>query len=110
MNERINDLRLAAGICRLNDDQYLVVVNIKGEIIEPLDGIQKFAELIIQECAKVSEDDITDGDACCTNTAYRIASQIKKHFGVEDTKREQFDRAIKAAFKDGADLSGKETP
>jgi hypothetical protein len=44
---------------------------------------EKFAELIVRECAKVSEDDITDGDACCTNTAYRIASQIKEHFGVE---------------------------
>jgi hypothetical protein len=45
---------------------------------------EKFAELIVRECAKVSEDDITDGDACCTNTAYRIASQIKEHFGVEE--------------------------
>ena len=44
---------------------------------------EKFAELIVQECAQVSEDDITDGDACCTNTADRIARQIKKHFGVE---------------------------
>ena len=44
---------------------------------------EKFAELIVRECAQVSEDDITDGDACCTNTAYRIAKQIKKHFGVE---------------------------
>ena len=44
----------------------------------------KFAELIVQECAQVSEDDITDGDACCTNTADRIARQIKKHFGVEE--------------------------
>jgi hypothetical protein len=46
--------------------------------------MQKFAELIIKECAQVSEDDITDGDACCTNTAYRISRQIKKHFGVEE--------------------------
>ena len=45
--------------------------------------VEKFAELIVRECAKVSEDDITDGDACCTNTASRIARQIKKHFGVE---------------------------
>ena len=44
---------------------------------------QKFAELIVRECAQVSEDDITDGDACCTNTADRIARQIKKHFGIE---------------------------
>ena len=46
-------------------------------------AIEDFAEAIVRECAKVSEDDITDGDACCTNTAYRIAGQIKKHFGVE---------------------------
>ena len=46
--------------------------------------VNHFAELIVRECAKVSEGDITDGDACCTNTAYRIARQIKKHFGVEE--------------------------
>ena len=47
-------------------------------------GLEKFAQLIVRECAQVSEDDITDGDACCTNTADRIARQIKKHFGVEE--------------------------
>ena len=60
--------------------------------LESIDGpeyprwtdLEKFAELIVQECAQVSEDDITDGDACCTNTADRIARQIKKHFGVEE--------------------------
>ena len=45
---------------------------------------EKFAKLIVKECAQVSEDDITDGDACCTNTAYRISRQIKKHFGVKE--------------------------
>jgi hypothetical protein len=54
-----------------------------GCMIYTYEGLNKFAELIVRECAKVSEDDITDGDACCTNTAYRIASQIKEHFGVE---------------------------
>jgi hypothetical protein len=48
------------------------------------DELEKFAELLIRKCAQVSEDDITDGDACCTNTAYRISRQIKKHFGVEE--------------------------
>ena len=43
----------------------------------------KFAELIVKECSQVSEDDITDGDACCSNTADRIARQIRKHFGIE---------------------------
>ena len=46
--------------------------------------LEKFAELIVRECAQVSEDDVTDGYACCTNTADRIARQIKKHFGVEE--------------------------
>ena len=46
--------------------------------------LAKFAELIVRECAQVSEDDITDGDACCTNTAYRISRKIKKHFGVKE--------------------------
>jgi hypothetical protein len=48
------------------------------------DELEKFAESLIRKCAQVSEDDITDGDACCTNTAYRISRQIKKHFGVEE--------------------------
>jgi hypothetical protein len=85
MNERINQLRLEAGISRLHDEpKFMVAVNKEGQVIEPLDGLEKFAELIVRECAQVSEDDITDGDACCTNTADRIARQIKKHFGVEE--------------------------
>ena len=71
MNERIKQLAEQAGY---HPDIY--------EICKP--GMEKFAELIVRECAKVSEDDITDGDACCTNTADRIARQIKKHFGVEE--------------------------
>jgi hypothetical protein len=74
MNNRIKEL---ANQCRIEyRDGH-------GGFIEQFDE-ERFAELIIAECAKVSEDDITDGDACCTNTAYRIASQIKEHFGVEE--------------------------
>ena len=44
----------------------------------------KFAELIIQECVRISEEDpVGDDPACCTNTSYRIARTIKKHFGIE---------------------------
>jgi len=75
MNERIKELSERAE--KYADD------NFRGEPTWSEAFESKFAELIIRECAKVSEDDITDGDACCTNTAYRIASQIKKHFGVE---------------------------
>ena len=96
MNDRIRELLEQAGVT------YAVM---------PKDTIyEKFAELIVRECSKISEDDITDGDACCTNTAYRIARQIKRHFGVEESRREQIDKAMQAAFKDGVNLSGKETP
>ena len=45
----------------------------------------EFAELIVRECSKISEEDaVGDDPACCTNTAYRIARKIKKHFGVEE--------------------------
>ena len=50
MNKRINELRLDAGIGRLDEVPYLVAVNKEGEIIDPLEGLQQFAELIIQEC------------------------------------------------------------
>ena len=77
MNERIRQLAEQAGVPK----EYSFV---EGATVWKTDpSIERFAELIVRECAKVSEDDITDGDACCTNTAYRIASQIKEHFGVE---------------------------
>ena len=72
MNEKIKDLMTEAGI----SVEY--VTNTKQIVI-----LEKFVELIVRECSKISEDDITDGDACCTNTAYRIARQIKQRFGVE---------------------------
>ena len=71
MNERIKELAHEAGLPTYNPEGIPT-------------KLEKFAELIVQECAQVSEDDITDGDACCTNTADRIARQIKKHFGVEE--------------------------
>jgi len=75
MNERIRELSEQAE--KYADD------NFRGEPTWSEAFESKFAELIVRECAQVSEDDITDGDACCTNTADRIARQIKQHFGVE---------------------------
>ena len=78
MNERI-----AALIDKMN---YSGLIYQAGDREMSVTGkdLEYFAELIVRECAQVSEDDITDGDACCTNTADRIARQIKKHFGVEE--------------------------
>ena len=75
MNQRIQELAEQAG---LYDEKT------PEEVPGFTASFEKFAELLIRKCAQVSEDDITDGDACCTNTVYRISRQIKKHFGVEE--------------------------
>ena len=77
MNERFNDLRLDAGISRLHEVPYMVAVNKEGEIIEPLDGLQKFAELIIRECASVVKKEMDYDANWCDD-------KILKHFGVEE--------------------------
>jgi hypothetical protein len=80
MNERIHDLAIQA-----TELDYETFDNYNHKTVKQYKfNKEKFAELIVRECAQVSEDDITDGDACCTNTAYRISRQIKKHFGVEE--------------------------
>ena len=76
-----------------------------GCMIYTYEGLNQFAELIVEECVAIVADAVDHREPAST-----YVGKIKEHFGVEDTKREQFDKAIKAAFKDGADLSGKETP
>jgi hypothetical protein len=78
MNERINQLRLEAGISRLHDEpKFMVAVNKEGQVIEPLDGLEKFAELIVRECAEVASDPLS-----FTEAAYcRVG--LLKHFGIE---------------------------
>ena len=69
MNERINNLRLDAGISQLKDDPRLVVIDREGNVIDPLIGLEKFAELIVLECA-----------ACCGSQA--DMRNIRKRFGL----------------------------
>jgi hypothetical protein len=79
MNERINSLRLDAGISQLKDDPRLVVVDREGNVIDPLIGLEKFAELIVEECAKIA------GKAEYSDTWLEpVEDAIKKHFGVEE--------------------------
>lgn len=80
MNKRIKELADQAGF----NVEKLMEPCIGGWPREDILVLESFARLIVQECSKVAEDDITDGDACCTNTADRISRQIKKHFGVEE--------------------------
>jgi hypothetical protein len=75
MNEIINNLRLDAGIAQLKDDPRLVVIDREGNVIDPLIGLEKFAELIVRECADFLTDDLDYPDA---------ALKLMEKFGVEE--------------------------
>ena len=85
MNERINELRLDAGIGRLNEVPYLVAVNKEGEIIDPLEGLQQFAELIVKECVKEMSQQMYWHriDESNNPNFYKAVEKTLKHFGVE---------------------------
>ena len=76
MNERINELRLDAGISRLHDEPYFVAVTKSGEIEDPMIGLEKFAQLIVRECIKQARKDEN-------GPAYEAVGRIAEHFGVE---------------------------
>jgi len=87
MNKRINELRLEAGISRLHDEpKFMVAVSKEGTVIEPLDGLEKFAELIVQETIKQMAIQMDKfGDDQSNNSAwYKSEEVVKKCFGVEE--------------------------
>ena len=87
MKSKLNELRLDAGIARIEKQQWLCVLDKEtGMMIDPMIGLEKFAELIVQECAKVCDDlDIDDwGDKSFDDGTYYCSRAIKKHFGVEE--------------------------
>jgi hypothetical protein len=82
MKERLNELRLDAGIAQLKDDPRLVVIDREGNVIDPLIGLEKFAELIVREC--VEQVWYTREDGINGNVSQVIKDRIKEHFGVEE--------------------------
>ena len=74
MNERIKQLALEAGMGPWgvgNGDNV-------SEIVE------KFAELIVQECVGVADTYIQTGDHARPTSRSTIGRLIKEHFGVEE--------------------------
>ena len=63
MNERIRELAHEAGLPTYNPEGIPT-------------KLEKFAELIVRECARVADQHTHDGD-------WDIAKLIKRHFGVE---------------------------
>jgi hypothetical protein len=79
MNERIQELAEQAGF-------YVAMFDPGNKDNE---AIEKFAELIIRECADIGDNyqDILGSDPECFNcrkVAYGIVDKIKQHFGVEE--------------------------
>ena len=77
-----------------------------NSVLHNAEHLEKFAELIVAECAKVCDElqkwPSTEPRHC--------ASDIRIHFGVEESRQEKFRKSFEEAFKDGVDLSGRETP
>lgn len=70
MNERINELERQA-------EKFVMSIPASLDINEYTSVFnEKFAELIVTECANVADKYVVDGD-------WHIAEIIKRHFGVE---------------------------
>ena len=83
MKSKLNELRLDAGIARIENQQWLCVLDKEtGMMIDPLIGLEKFAELIVKECADKAHEFIkSDGDEFPLQS---VSYRIKQHFGVEE--------------------------
>ena len=78
MKDRIRELAEQAGFNISNDP-------IDGQDFK--DEIEKFSELIIQECCNVARRTILSGSGVNPNTfagTVTAVQEIKKHFGVEE--------------------------
>ena len=72
MNERIRELAKQAGAAYGDGyDFYLLE-----------DHIEKFAELIVRECAKALDDKLANPNGA--SVAYSDGSDLLEHFGVEE--------------------------
>jgi hypothetical protein len=85
MKTKLNELRLDAGIARIENQQWLCVLDKEtGMMIDPLIGLEKFAELIVAEVNTVLEKrfmgDLNREDM----EVRRCIADVKKHFGVEE--------------------------
>jgi hypothetical protein len=73
MNERIRELAEQAGFYNMGI----------GLVIGIEEYHQKFAQLIVLECLKIVEPDMTSGDEWCV-TLNETAQSIRQHFGVKE--------------------------
>jgi hypothetical protein len=80
--ELINNLRIEAGIARTADDRGLIVVSPEGKIVEPLVGLEYFAELVLIECYDALIELKNTSDEQDKNGIIDSICAIKKKFGI----------------------------
>ncbi len=103
MNERIRELAKQTG--------YIWHASGEPQIYEfTPEKLEKFAELIVRECIDTVQRRYMGDNNREDMEVRRCVEDLKTHFGVTESKREQIDKAMQAAFRHGVDLSGKETP
>ena len=109
MNERIRELWKQAAVRDDADHAWTY---------DPDLHAAKFAELIVREClahGKLTQSQTVVNGSEEYNAGREMGievfmNQIRKHFGVEESRREKFRNSFEEAFKGGVDLSGRETP
>jgi len=80
MKSKLNELRLDAGIARIENQQWLCVLDKEtGTMIDPLIGLEKFAELIVEECARRAE-----AYAYMSTNFTALAEELRRMNGVEE--------------------------
>jgi hypothetical protein len=77
MNERIEELALDAGLLNYVDNETPRRCFIHGHA--DLEEVEKFAELMIRECAEVARQYLLENGG----RSYLIHQKIQKHFGIE---------------------------
>ncbi|CAB4221383.1 hypothetical protein UFOVP1636_278 [uncultured Caudovirales phage] len=83
MNEHIKQLALQAGLVRNGDFGMKRWEGPRSDSISDQD-LEKFAELIVQECVGVADTYIQTGDHARPTSRSTIGRLIKEHFGVEE--------------------------
>jgi hypothetical protein len=88
MNERICELAAQSGMIYYSKTKALDNANDGMTVIPSLDGLEKFAELIVQECIttilKESKWYWDKDEFESANAVQNAARRVKEHFGVEE--------------------------
>jgi len=86
MKTKLNELRLDAGIARIENQQWLCVLDKEtGMMIDPMIGLEKFAQLIVEECRTVVNDLYHKTPLELCGPLLTADEEIAKHFyGVEE--------------------------